>query len=106
MKLSPIRYHKECNYLRKLDDQDDDQIKENIKDLHFFCPKVRPFMALYKIQIKLHNLTAHIILKNEVDLILPKFYIEHRNKGGIFGALILGFIGLGFESISSFSLTS
>ena len=24
LKLSPIRYDKECNYLRKLDDQDDD----------------------------------------------------------------------------------
>ena len=28
LKLSPIRYDKECNYLRNLDDQDDDQIKE------------------------------------------------------------------------------
>ena len=33
LKLSPIRYDKECNYLRKLNDQDGDQIKENIKDL-------------------------------------------------------------------------
>ena len=33
LKLSPIRYDKECKYLRKLDNQDDDQIKENIKDL-------------------------------------------------------------------------
>ena len=24
LKLSPIRYDKACNYLRKLDDQDDD----------------------------------------------------------------------------------
>ena len=44
LKSSPIRYDKECNYLRKLDDQDDDQIKENIKDLPF--SKVRLFMAL------------------------------------------------------------
>ena len=35
-------------------------------------------------------------------LILPKFYTEHRNKRGIFSALISGFIGLAFESISSF----
>ena len=52
-------------------------------------------------QIKSHNLTAHKILKNEVDLILPKFHTEHRNKSGIFGALISGFIGLAFEGISS-----
>ena len=30
-------------------------------------------MAFYKMQIKAHNNTAHHILKNEVDLILPKF---------------------------------
>ena len=84
MKLSPIRYDKECNYLRNLDDQDDDQIKENIRDLIFCRSKVRPFMALYKMQILSHNLTANKILKNEVDLILPKFHREHRNKGGIF----------------------
>ena len=34
-------------------------------------------MAFYKIQIKAHNATADQILKNEVDLILPKFYTEY-----------------------------
>ena len=42
LKLSPIKYEKECNYLHNLDDQDDDQIKENIKDLLLYCAKVRP----------------------------------------------------------------
>ena len=38
-------------------------------------------MALYKMQISVHNLTAHKILKNKVDLILPKFQKKtHRNK--------------------------
>ena len=59
-------------------------------------------MALYKMQIKLHNLAAHKILRNEVDLILPKFHTDHRNKRGIFSALISGFTGLAFEGISSF----
>ena len=80
LKLSPIKYVKECNYLRNLDDEDDDQIKENIKDLLFYCSKVRPFMALYRMQISANNLTAHKNLKNKVDLILPKFHKEHRNK--------------------------
>ena len=31
-------------------------------------------MAFYKMQIKAHNALAHHILKNEVDLNLPKFY--------------------------------
>ena len=80
LKLSPIRYDKECNYLRNLDNQDDDQIKENLRDLIFYCSKVRPFMTLYKMQIISHNLTAHKILKNEVNVILPKFHRECRNK--------------------------
>ena len=35
-------------------------------------------------------------------MILPKFYTEHIDKRGIFGAIISGFIGLAFEGISSF----
>ena len=102
LKLSLIKYDKECNYLRNLDNQDNDQIKENVRDLIFYCSKVRPFMALYKMQISSHNLTAHKILKNEVNLILPKFHREHRNKRCIFGAIISGFLGLAFKGISSF----
>ena len=30
LKLTPIKYAKECNYLCKLDDQDNDQTKENM----------------------------------------------------------------------------
>ena len=59
-------------------------------------------MAFYKMRIKACNATAHHILKNEVDLILPKFYTEQRNKRGIFGTIISEFIGLAFEGISSF----
>ena len=44
----------------------------------------------------------HKILKNEDDLILSKFHTECRNKRGIFGAIISGFIGLAFKGISSF----
>ena len=101
-KLSPIRYDKECTYIQQIDDQDNDCIKENIKELLFHCAKLRPFVAFYKMQINACNATAHEILKNEVDLILTKFYTECRNKRGIFGAIISGFIGLAFEGISSF----
>ena len=45
---------------------------------------------------------VHHILKNEVDLILPKFYEVQKSKRRIFSALISGFIGLAFEGISSF----
>ena len=59
-------------------------------------------MAFYKMHFKACNLTAHQILKDEVDLILPKFYEGQKSKRGIFSALISGFIGLAFEGISSF----
>ena len=62
-------------------------------------------MVFYKMQIKACNATTHHILKNEVDLILPKFYTEQRNKRGIFGVIISGFKGLAFEDISSFYIT-
>ena len=59
-------------------------------------------MAFYKMQMKAHNAMAHHILKNEVDLILPKFYEEWKNKKGILSTIITGFIGLAFKGISSF----
>ena len=102
LKLSPIKYDKESNYLQNLDDQDNDQIKENIEDLLLYCAKLRPYMVFYKMQIKVHNNTTHHILKNEVDLILPKFPKGWKSKRGIFNAIITGFIGLAFEGISSF----
>ena len=39
--------------MRDLDDQNNEQIKQNIKDLLLYCNKLRPFMAFYKMQIKL-----------------------------------------------------
>ena len=83
LKLWPIRYDKDCTYLQDLDDQGNEQIKQNIKDLFFYCSKLRPFMAFYKMQIKTCNTMAHHILKNEVDPILLKFYTEQRSKRGI-----------------------
>ena len=52
-------------------------------------------------QIKALNIMALHLLKNEVDLILPKFYGQ-KSKRGIFGTLISGYIGLAFEGISNF----
>ena len=41
-------------------------------------------------------------MKNEVDLILPKFQTQRRDKRAIIGAIISGFLGLAFKGISSF----
>ena len=102
LRLSPIKFDKEGKYLHDLDDQDNEQIKQNIKDLPLYCSKIRPNMAFYKMQMKAHNITAHHILKNEVDLILSKFSEGQKNKRGIFSTIITGFIGLAFEGISNF----
>ena len=40
-------------------------------------------MAFYKMQIKACTVTAHHILKNKVDLILPEFYEGQKNERGI-----------------------
>ena len=99
LKLSPIKYGKDCKYIQDFDDQDNDQIKQNIKDLLLYCAKLRPYMAFYKMQIKACNATAHHILKNKVDLAKILWTSEKR---GIFNAIITGFIWLAFEGISSF----
>ena len=59
-------------------------------------------MSFYKMQINAHNKTAHHILKNEVDLILPKFPKGRKSKIGIFSVIISGFVGLTFGGILSF----
>ena len=41
LKLSPIGYDKECTYIWDLDDQDSEEIKQNIKDLLFYCNKIK-----------------------------------------------------------------
>ena len=102
IKLSPIKYDKECNYLNNLDNKDNDQMKENIRHLLSYCAKLRPFMSFYKMQINAHYKTAYHILKNEVDLILPKFPEGRKSKRGMFSAIISGFVGLAFEGILIF----
>ena len=73
-----------------------------IKDFVIYCIKLRPYMAFYKMQINVHNKTADHILKNEVDLTLPKFSEDGKSKRGIFSTIISGFIGLAYEGISGF----
>ena len=83
LKLSLINYNGECRYLETLDDNDSKEIKTCIKDLLTYCVKPRTYMAFYKMQINMHNKTAQHILKNEVDLILPKFSEGRKSKRGI-----------------------
>ena len=59
-------------------------------------------MAFYKMKINACNKTTHHILKNEVELILPKLPEGRKTKRGIFSMIMWGFVGLAFEGISSF----
>ena len=93
LKLAPIKYNKDCTYLHNLDDNDD-KIKENITDLLTYCTKLRLYVAFYKMLINAHNKTTHHILKNEVDLILPKFPKDRKNERGILAPLFQTLLAL------------
>ena len=41
LKLSPIKYNKECNYLHNLDDKDNDQIKKKYKRFSSLICKIK-----------------------------------------------------------------
>ena len=69
-------------------------------DLMTFCKKIEPFVIYHKRLIKSYNYTAHNILKNEIDLILPK--VTRKQNCGIITTLMSSFIGLAYEGISSF----
>ena len=57
-------------------------------------------MDYYRRQIQSYNNTAHHILKNKIDLILPQLPSKHKH--GIITTLVSSFIGLAYEGISSF----
>ena len=92
LELLHIKYDKECKYLYNLDNQNNDHVKGNIRDLLSYCAKLRPDMVFYKMQINTHNKTVQHILKNKVDIILGKFPKGQNNKRGIFSAIISGLL--------------
>ena len=65
------------------------------------CKKIKLHIYFYKQQIKSLNKTVHHTLNNEVDLILPQFSTNRKEKRAIITSLITGFIGLAYECISS-----
>ena len=68
-------------------------------DLITFCKKIEPFVIYFERLVKSYNNTAHNILRNEIDLILPK--VPSEQKHGIVTTLVSSFIGLAYEGISS-----
>ena len=78
----------------------DAETKKYTLDRLVFCKKIEPYIVNYRQQIKSYNDTAHNILKNEIDLILPQLIT--KQKCGIITTLVSSFIGLACEGISSF----
>ena len=98
LQLDDIPYDAECAHL---DNPKPGQITGMIKEVKHYCIKVVPHINYYRKQITYYNQMATDILTNELALILPTFPKQDRQKSGIITSLIIGFIGLAYEGISS-----
>ena len=85
------------------------KVPNTIKGMfNIYCKNVIPYMYLFKHQMEYYEKMVYDILEKDIGLILPKFENKETNvhpkhqKRQIISALISGFIGLAFESISSF----
>ena len=99
LKFSNLNYDNMCVYVDNKNAQDT-EIRRYMLDLKTFCKKIEPFAVYYKRLIKSYNNTAHNILENEINLLLPQ--IPRIQKCGIITTLVSSFIGLAYEGISSF----
>ena len=98
-KFSDLNYDNTCTYLDNKNVQNI-EIRKHMLDLKTFCKKIEPIVVYYKRLIKSYNNTAHNILENEINLLLPQ--MPRIQKCGIIIMLVSSFIGLAYEGISSF----
>ena len=80
LKFDDITYDAECTHL---DDHKPGQILGILRDIKCYFIKIAPQIEYYRKQIAYYNQTAADILTNELALILPRFPIQNREKGGI-----------------------
>ena len=99
LNFSTLNYDNTCAYLDNKNLCDTDS-KKCMLDLKTFCKKIEPFVLHYKRLINSYNNTAHNILENDTNLILPQ--IPGKQKCGIITTLVLSITGLVYEGISSF----
>ena len=97
--FSKLNYDNTCMYLDNKNAHNTDT-RKHMLDLVMFWKKIEPFLHYYMRLIKSYNNMAHIILKNEINLILSK--VPRKQKCGIITTLVSSFIGLAYEGISSF----
>ena len=81
LEFLPIDFNERCNYLT------DDLVHDHNSN---------------KEQISCYNCTVHNILTNDISLILLDFPKSRVEKRSIIASLIIGFISLAYEGISSY----
>ena len=93
-----LTFDDSCSYMNKEYSPNMDSSKY-LKELKMYCNKIKPFVTYYFKLIKSYNNTVHDILENKIKPLLSK---RPRQKCGLVTTLVSGFIGLGYEGISSF----
>ena len=68
--FSKLNYDNTCTYLDNKNTHST-ETKKHTLDLMIFCKKIEPSVVYYKTLIKSYNNTAHSILENEINLIVP-----------------------------------
>ena len=71
LNFSTLNYDNTCAYLDNKNVHDTES-KKHMLDLMTFCKKIELFVLYYKRLIKSYINTAHNILENEINLILPQ----------------------------------
>ena len=99
LSFSKLNYDNTCTYL---DDRNicNPDTKKYLLDLLTLFKEIDPYMSYYKRQIKSYNNTAHNILRNELDLILPQ--IARKQKCGVITTIVSSFIWLAYKGICTF----
>ena len=78
--FSKLKSKGNCEYLRNRHKGHNHRIEQHMKDLIEYCRKIILYVYFYKQQIKSLNDTAHDLLKNEINIILPKFLENRKEK--------------------------
>ena len=99
LKFSKLDFDYTCAYMEK-EYAPNMVSRKYMLELRAYCNKVKPFVTYYNKLINSYNNTAHNFLEKEIKLSLPQ--VGKRQKLGIITTVVLSFIGLAYEGISSF----
>ena len=99
--LTTVQFDSTCSYLNTGKDRNNFS-SSYLPKLLAYCENIVPYLNFYKKQIAYYNCTAYEMLANEIGLILPTFPRNKGHKRGIITSLVIGFISLAYEGISSF----